>query len=286
METIYDTHAHLNLSAFKQSYKEITESSLQAGMIINNVGTQKDSSKRAVEMAQEFPNNVFAVVGLHPEHTISKEVDEEDSHFISREEKFDVEYYRALASDPKVVGIGECGIDYYRIPEGMTKQDVRAIQEPVFVEQLKLARELDKGLVVHVRSSKDTSDAYEDILEILETQQKSRGLPRFEIHSFTASVEIAQRFVNLGAFLGLNGIITFDKTGVLKEVVTKIPLEKIVLETDAPYLAPVPYRGKQNLPIYLEHIVKHIAEIKGISFAEVALQTTKNAKELFHIHAI
>ncbi len=280
---LYDTHAHLNLSAFNKNYKEITESSLQAGMVLNNVGTQKDTSKLAVEMANEFPENVYAVVGLHPEHTVSKVVDEETSHFISREEIFDVQYYKALAQDSKVVGIGECGLDYFRIPDGMTKAEMRKIQEPAFIAQLHLAKELDKALVVHVRASKDTIDAYEDVLEILEKELSNGGLPRFEIHSYTASWELAQRFIDLGALIGLNGIITFDKTGVLKEVVTNIPIDKLVLETDAPYLAPIPFRGKSNQPLYIEHVARYIAEVKGITIEEVAEQTTLNAKKLFNI---
>lgn len=276
---LYDTHAHLNLRAFNEDYKQITQQSLDAGMILNNVGTQKDTSAKAVAIANEFADRVYAVIGLHPTHTISQEIDEEESHFISREEKFDYEFYKKLAADPKVVGIGECGLDYYRMPEGMSREQVREIQSDAFIQQIKLANELDKALVIHCRASKDSTDAYEDILEIL----RSERLKRFEIHSFTSNWQVAQRFLELGAYIGLNGIITFDKTGVLKEVAANVPLEKIVLETDAPYLAPGPFRGKRCLPEYVKYTAEFIAQVKDMPAELVAGTTMENAKELFKV---
>src|SRR5436305_380836 len=125
----YDTHAHVNFEAFKENYKDLIAQTVAAGVWMNNVGSQKDTSAESVRIAEEFGEGVYAVVGLHPIHTLKNEVDEEESHFKTREEKFDYEYYKALASSSKkVVGIGECGLDYYRIPEGMTKAEVRAIQ--------------------------------------------------------------------------------------------------------------------------------------------------------------
>ncbi len=279
----YDTHAHLNLRAFNEDYKEIAQQALAAGVILNNVGTQKDTSAKALALAEEFPEGVYAVVGLHPTHTISQEIDEEESHFISREEKFDYEYYKNLASNAKVVGIGECGLDYYRLPEAMSKEQVRAIQEPAFRDQIKLAKELGKVLVIHCRASKASTDAYEDILEILRAEKANAQLPRFEIHSFTSTSAVAQQFLELGGYIGLNGIITFDKTGVLKEVVASVPLEKIVLETDAPYLAPGKFRGKRNIPEYVKFVAEYIAQVKGLSTEQVAEQTTANAKALFKV---
>ena len=275
---LYDTHAHVNLAAFKEDYEKIIKEAQQATVIINNVGTQKDTSKKAFDLAKEF-DNVYAVVGLHPVHTISQEVDEEESHFVSREEEFDYAYYKALAEDPKVVGIGECGLDYYRLPEDQSLEEVKAIQKEAFLQQIKLAKELDKALVIHCRTQKGSDDAYEDILEILRLEKPSR----FEIHSFTSNWAIAEKFLELGGYIGLNGIITFDKSGVLKEVVKNCPLERMVLETDAPYLAPAPYRGKRNQPSYVEYVARYIAEVKGLSFEEVCKQTTSNAKALFKV---
>lgn len=278
---LYDTHAHINFAAFKENYKDLIAQTLAKGVWLNNVGTQQDTSAEAVRVAEGFGAGVYAVVGLHPIHTLKNEVDEEESHFKTREEKFDYEYYRKLGlSSPKVVGIGECGLDYYRIPDGMTLEAVRAVQIPAFEAQIKLAKELDKALVIHCRPSKDSTDAYADILRIL----KKEGAPeRFEIHSFTSTWEICRQFLDLGAFAAFNGIITFDKTGILAETVKNCPLDRIVLETDAPYLAPQPYRGKQNLPEYVEHTARKLAELKGLSFEEAAAATTTNARKLFQI---
>lgn len=277
---LYDTHAHVNFAAFRDDYERITRQSLDAGMFLNYVGTQKDTSKEAVELARKFAGSpLYAVVGLHPIHTIARQVDEEESHFMSREETFDYEFYKQLAADPKVVGIGECGLDYFRLPEGMSKEQARLIQSAAFIQQIRLANELDKALVIHCRASKNSNDAYEDILAILEKEKPQR----FEIHSFTSDLGIAKKFLDLGGYIGLNGIITFDKTGILREVAQKVPFEKIVLETDAPYLAPAPYRGKRCLPEYVEYTARFIAEARGITYEQVCEQTTSNARRLFKV---
>jgi TatD DNase family protein len=274
---LYDTHAHVNFAAFKESYKDIIEDTLGQGVWLNNVGTQKDTSAEAVKIANEFSEGVFAVVGLHPIHTLKQNVDEEESHFMTREEKFDYDYYKKLAGDPKVVGIGECGLDYYRIPEGMAITDVKKIQFEVFKQQIKLAKETGKVLVIHCRASKDSTDAYEDIIEILKKDRPER----FEIHSFTSNWAIAKQFLDLGAYIGLNGIITFDKTGTLNEVIKNCPLDRIILETDAPYLAPAPFRGKKNEPAYVKYVCEFIADAKGLDALDVGNKTSHNAKELF-----
>jgi TatD DNase family protein len=276
---LFDTHAHVNFQGFKEDANDVIQRSLDAGVWINNVGTQKDTSKAAVVMAEQYLEGVFATVGLHPIHTYSQHVDEEESKFQTREETFDYEYYKNLAGSPKVIGIGEAGLDYFRMPEGYSIEDLKKLQIPAFEAQLKLANELDKALVIHCRPSVNTQDAYEDLITIL----KATPAKRFEIHSFTSNWEICEKFLELGAFIGMNGIVSFDKTGVLKEVVEKCPLDKIVLETDAPYLAPSPYRGKRNEPLYVQYVAEFIAKIKGISLEEVSTQTTKNAKDLFRV---
>jgi len=277
---LYDTHAHINFAAFKENYKDLIAQTLAQGVWINNVGTQKDTSAEAARISEEFGDGVFAIVGLHPIHTLQQNVDEEESHFKTREEKFDYEYYRKLAENPKVVGIGECGLDYYHVPEGMSIAEVRAIQAPAFKEQIRLAKEADKALAIHCRPSKGSTDAYDDILDILQAD----GAPeRLEIHSFTGSWAVCQRFLELGSFVALNGIITFDKTGVLAEVAENCPLERLIVETDAPYLAPVPFRGKPNMPVYVRHTAEKIAAIKNLKFEEVAEATTANARKLFRV---
>ncbi len=269
---LYDTHAHLNDNAFNEDREHITAEAIAQHVIFNNIGTFKASSKMAVDLADG--ENTFAVVGLHPAVTIFEGA--EDG--APREEVFDHAFYSELAKDSKVVGIGECGLDYYRIPEGMELEEVRKIQHTAFEQQIMLAKELKKTLVIHTRATKDTINAYEDTLELLKKYKPEK----FLVHSFTGDWHLCERFLELGAYIALNGIITFDKTGLLKEVIEKVPLDRLVLETDAPYLAPAPHRGKRNLPQYVEYIAHYIADIRGVSYEEIAETTTKNAKRLFH----
>lgn len=256
---------------------------LTEGVGVVNVGTQLDTSREAVAMLEKYPENVWAVVGLHPEHTYQHMVDEEESHFRSREESFNYEAYKELAKNSRVVGIGECGLDYYRLEGQENIPEIKSRQKDSFEQQIKLAIEMDKALVVHCRPSKGTVDAYEDVLETIQEVRSKNQEVRFEIHCFTGTLEVAQKFVALGGFVGLNGIITFDKTGVSESVVKNIPLEHIILETDCPYLTPAPHRGKRNEPALVKHVAEKIAEWKNISFDEVANQTTTNAKLLFNI---
>ncbi len=323
---LIDTHAHINFKAFEADATEVVQRAFNNGVSLILVGTQIDTSKEAVELAEKFNSpafgtpslakegggGVYAVVGLHPVHTYSQHLDEEETSFQTREEIFDYEAYYKLASHPLVVGIGECGLDYYRIKNDelgiMNVEEIKKKQKLTFIQQIKLAKELDKALVIHCRPSVGTADAYEDILQILDQEFEKFQIPnpkfqmRFEIHSFTGSPEIAMEFVKRGAYVGLNGIITFgdrktknlttssialakegDKTGNMKKVVETVPLERIVLETDSPYLTPVPHRGKRNEPLFVKHVAEKVAEIKGVSLEEVAKTTTQNAKLLFNI---
>jgi TatD DNase family protein len=323
---LIDTHAHVNFKAFAEDADQTIRRALEAGVWVVNVGTQIDTSRQAVELAEKF-EGLYAVVGLHPVHTYSQHLDEEESSFMTREEKFDYNAYFKLANNPKVVGIGECGLDYYRIKnEELGSKNVEAIkqsQKDAFIAQVKLATELNKALVIHCRPSLGSQDAYEDILQILDQEIHPSLSPspnegragerlRFEIHSFTGSPEIVQEFLKRGAYVGLNGIITFgdrknkssstsadlsaaalakaealakagDKTGNMQKVVETVPLDRIVLETDSPYLTPVPHRGKRNEPLYVKHVAERVAELKNINVDEVSSQTTINARKLFNI---
>jgi TatD DNase family protein len=282
---LIDTHAHINLNAFRDDATEAIQRAHEAGVTVVNVGTQIDTSRQAVKLLEQFPEKVYAVVGLHPLHTWKHrhdDFDEQELAFNTREELFDYEAYKQLADNPRVVGIGECGLDYYRLPDVDTAP-IKAKQGAVFIQQIELAQELDKALCIHCRPSNGTNDAYEDVLEIMGQVKQNNPRFRFEVHCYTGDLPTALKFVELGGFIGLNGIITFDKTGRSEEVVKGLPLEAIVLETDAPYLAPVPYRGKRNEPAYVVEVAKKIAEWKGISFGEVTEVTTKNTRQLFNI---
>lgn len=143
--------------------------------------------------------------------------------------------------------------------------------------------ELDKALVIHCRASRGSTDAYDDMLEIISKYKEQNPSLRFEVHSFTGSWSVADKIISLGGYLGLNGIITFDKTGILAEVVQKAPLEHILLETDSPYLAPAPNRGKRNEPAFVVAVAEKIAELKGVSVQQVAETTTTNANKFFRL---
>ena len=278
---LFDTHAHVNFAAFKEDAEATIQRALDKDVRIVLVGTQIDTSAEAVKMAEKFKGGVYAAVGIHPVHTYSQELDEEETHFKSREEKFDYAQYRELASRLKVVGIGECGLDYYRLPENLDQAPIKKLQRDAFIEQIKLAKELNKTLIIHSRSSKGTDDACLDILEILKNQGVE-GL-RMLLHSYTGSPEVARKFVELGAFVSFNGIITFDKTGNQEAVLKVVPDDKIVLETDCPYLTPVPMRGKKNEPAYVEYVAQKVALLKGMDTAELEALTTSNAERLFRV---
>ncbi len=298
---LIDTHAHVNFHAFLDDAKEVLQRALDSGVWVINVGSQIDTSSQCVELANQFPSGVYAVVGLHPEHTHSQVVDEEETHFQTREEVFDYEIYKKLARDPKVVGIGECGLDYYRMPEGVDPKLIKQKQKDAFRAQVKLAKELNKVLVIHSRPEKGNNELFDDLLEILDESKTAEHLLlaegesrpkggegvganlRFEVHSFTGSLEYLQKFLDRGGYVSFNGIITFDKTGNMEKLVRMTPLDKIILETDCPFLTPPPNRGKRNEPSFVRFVAEKVAQIKNLTADEIAEATTQNAKNLFKI---
>jgi TatD DNase family protein len=278
---LIDTHAHVNFKRFEDDAKDTVQRALDNGVWVVNVGTQLDTSKQAMQMANFFNEGVYAVVGLHPEHTHSQIVDEEDVHFRTRDEAFDYEAYKELAQDKKVVGIGECGLDYYRMPEGVDLEPIKEKQKAAFRLQIKLAKELNKALVIHSRPAKGDESLFDDLIKILD-EEGIEGL-RFEVHSFTGSPNALKMFLDRGAYVSFNGIITFDKTGNMEKLVQMTPLNKIILETDSPFLTPVPNRGKRNEPSFIKFTAERVAQIKNISIAEIEKLITANAKKLFLI---
>jgi TatD DNase family protein len=284
---LFDTHCHVHFNAFKADALEVIKDTLEKGVFMNLVGTQKDTSTNGVATAEKY-EGTYASVGLHPVHLISQYVDEEESSFRTREEEFDYEYYKKLAQSPKTIAIGECGLDLYRIPEDMTAETVLQKQIPVFRAQYALAQEMKLPLAIHVR------DAYAEMIEVLkiELNERSQSQVRGVIHCYISNWKNAEEFLKLGLYLGFTGIITFppkksDPQAQLDlwEAVRNCPLDRIVLETDSPYLAPGKYRGKRAEPWMVGEVARKIAEIKGITFEEVANQTTLNAQKLFNIYS-
>lgn len=272
-----DTHAHAHFNAYRTDMDEVIKRSLEKNTIINLVGTQSDTSKNAVAVAQKY-NGVYASVGLHPEHLFSKHVDEEETSFQSREENFDYECYKQLAQNPKVIGIGECGLDLYRIPEGMTADGMIPRQREIFLQHIKLAKELNLPMVIHCR------EAHQYLLEILRSTVSLRAT----IHCYTSNWQNAEQYLAMGFYIGFTGVITFppykknpQAQADLLEVVRRMPLDRILLETDCPYLSPIPYRGQRGEPWMIEATAGKIAELRGLTLEKVLTATTENAFRLF-----
>ncbi len=247
---LIDTHAHVNFNAFKGDSAEVIKRSLENNVWLINVGSQYSTSKRAVEMAEKYPQGVWAAVGLHPIH--------------AREEEFDYTKYQELAKSQKVVAIGEIGLDYKS-----EYVSFKGKQKEVFLKQLDLTKALDLPVIIHCRM------AHDDLIEILDS--KLKGV----IHCFTGDWYQAEKYLNMGFYLGFNGII-FKLN--LDEVIEKTPFDKILVETDCPYLTPAPMEGR-NEPLYVKYVAEKIAKIKGLSYEEIAKITTANAQKLFKIQA-
>lgn len=251
---IFDTHTHLNVENFKDTIEEELTLAREMGVVYHNVvGFDRPTIERALELANQHPE-IYLTLGWHPTEAGSYD-DQVES------------YLREVLQHPKVIALGEIGLDYYWM------EDPKEVQIEVFKRQMALAKELDLPFVVHTR------DALEDTYEVI----KEAGVgPRGGImHSFSGSMDAAERFIELGMTISFSGVVTFKKATDIQEAAQRLPLEKILVETDAPYLAPVPKRGKENKTAYTRYVVEKIAELRGLTVEEVAAATTENAKRLF-----
>lgn len=252
---IFDSHAHYDSSKFNEDREELLSSMQENGIgTIVNCGASLKSVTAVVELAEKYPF-IYAAVGLHPDEV--GDLNEERFAFL-----------REQCKKEKVVAVGEIGLDYYWDNES------HETQKEWFVRQLKLARELDLPVIIHSR------DAAEDTLKIM--KEYGQGL-RGVIHCFSYSKELAEEYVKMGFYIGIGGVVTFKNGKKLKEIAAAIPLDRILLETDCPYLAPEPHRGKRNSSLYIPYIAEEIANLKGITYDEVVAQTEENAVRLFGI---
>lgn len=253
----FDTHAHLNADQYQEDLQEVIDRALAEGISrIVVVGFDRPTIKKAMELAEQF-EFIYASVGWHPVDAI----DMKDEDLVWIEE---------LAGHPKVVALGEMGLDYY------WDKSPKDIQKQVFRRQIQLAKKVKLPIIIHNR------DATADIVEILREEGANEvgGI----MHCFSGSPEIAKECVEMNFYISLGGPVTFKNARKPKEVAAAIPLDKLLIETDCPYLAPHPYRGKRNEPSYVKLVAEQIAEIKQISIEEVASVTTENAKKLFGIN--
>lgn len=265
---LIDSHCHLNFQAYSEDLEEVIQRCNQADMKLINVGAAFSTSQKAVELSRN--NNFYASIGLHPIHVY--------------DEEFKVEDYQGLIdSNNKIVAMGETGFDYYHTDQQFAKgassvAEIRTKQKEVFLQHIELAKKNNLALIVHGRNG-EQDNAYEDIYNTL----KESGFNKGVVHCFGGNLAEAKKFVELGFYLGFTGILTFDKTKVVEEIAKWIPWERILIETDAPYLTPVPMRGKRNEPSYVKYVADKLAEVKGKSVEEVIEITGNNAIKLFNL---
>ena len=253
---LFDTHVHLNAEQFNEDLQEVIDRAIAEGvtnMVV--VGFDEITIKKAIELAENH-DFLYASVGWHPVDA----VDMTQEH---------LDWLKELASHPKVVALGEMGLDYY------WDKSPKDIQKEVFRKQIRLAKEVNLPIIIHNR------DATADIVEIL--KEENAGEVGGIMHCFSGSVETALECVEMNFYISLGGPVTFKNAKKPKEVAEAIPLDRLLVETDCPYLTPHPYRGKRNEPAYVKLVAQQIAELKGLTFEEVADETAKNTKKLFGI---
>jgi TatD DNase family protein len=260
MATFFDTHAHLDYPDYAPDLAEVITRAQEAGISkIISIGTSLESSGRAIQLAEKFPN-VFAAVGWHP--TESKPSPDDLRPAL-----------RELARHPKVVAIGETGLDYHRLPEGEPAiARYKQRQAEIFHQQLEVAVEFGLNCIIHQR------DAFDDTLAQLKPfSSKLRGV----FHCFGENIERMKRVLEIGSLVSFTGIVTFKNGQNVRDTVAATPLDKFMLETDCPYLAPVPYRGKRCEPAYVKEISETVAQVKMCSLEELSAATCKTAVEFF-----
>ncbi|WP_313346094.1 TatD family hydrolase [Sedimentibacter sp.] len=253
---LIDSHAHLDDGRFDNDRTEIINKLKDNGIeLFLNPGADLETSKKAVKLADEY-SFIYAAVGCHPH----------DSKYMNDDT---MNVFRELSKNENVIGIGEIGLDYYY------DNSDRETQKIWFREQIRLANELDMPYIVHDR------DAHEDLFKIMKEEAKSnmRGV----LHCYSGSVEMAKEFIKLGFYISLAGPVTFKKAKTPKMVAKEIPLDKLLIETDSPYLTPEPYRGKRNEPKFVRHVAEEIANIRNVSLDVIIESTNQNFKRLFRL---
>lgn len=250
---IWDTHAHLDDSRYTEDFQDVVKRMKSAGISrVTNVGYDLPSSERSVKLAQAN-DFIYAAIGIHP-HDAAGVTGETWAKLLE------------LAKQPGVVAWGEIGLDYYR------DLSPRSIQKEIFVEQIKLANSVGLPIIIHNR------DAHHDVLEIVKNNPPEYG---GIFHCYSGSWEMAKVLLKLGFYLSFAGPVTYKNARHTVEVASLVPLDRFLVETDSPYLTPEPHRGKRNEPAYVQHVVEKIADIKNLSFEQVALQSMNNAKTIF-----
>ena len=253
---IFETHSHYDDSAFDDDREELLSSLKSAGVgIVVNSGASLDGCRRTIELTEKYPF-IYGTLGVHPDEV--GELNEETFFWLKEQ-----------LMRPKIVAVGEIGLDYYWDKES------HELQKEWFKKQMELAKEVDLPVIVHSR------EAAQDTFDLIKSEHA--GTTGGVIHCFSGSKEMAKEYIKMGYYIGVGGVVTFKNARVLKEVVESIPLERILTETDCPYLAPVPFRGKRNCSAYISYVLDMIAELKGISREEAEQVTYENARNMYRI---
>ncbi|MGO9313832.1 MAG: TatD family hydrolase [Syntrophobacteraceae bacterium] len=251
---LIDTHAHLDFPEFADSIPAVIQRALRAGVsTIVTIGIDIETSRKAVEIAGSY-DRIYASAGIHPHASFSP-----DARALQELEK--------IAANPRVVAIGEIGLDYFR------NRQPHPIQIECMKRQIETAVKTAKPVIFHIR------DAWEDFFRIV--PEFAHALPPSVMHCFSGDWKVARKCLDLGFYLSIPGVVTFPKAEFLQDVVKRAPLDRLLVETDSPYLAPVPYRGKTNEPAFVLHTARKVAECRKEVFEKVAAQTTQNARAVF-----
>jgi len=272
----FDSHTHLNLAAFDSDRDTIIKKYLKEGIFMINVGTCFETSQKTIAIAQNY-SNCWASVGLHPAHTFPAPLNQLDQNEINNfvVEEFDQKFEELIKTSSRIVAIGECGLDYSYLKDLKPEEQEKAkeLQKKEFIKQIKAAQKYNLPLILHLR------DLYQDALKILK-ENNYQGKAVF--HFFTGSLKDLKLILqNPNYLIGFSGVITYGNK--LDEVIRDVPLERFLIETDAPYVAPMPYRGKRNEPGYVVEVAKKIAAIKNLPLKEVEKITFENTEKLFRI---
>lgn len=256
---LIDAHTHVQLKQFNPDRDEVIKRALANDTWMVNVGTTRKDSQAAVDLCDAYAEGVFAAIGQHPDER----------------EMFDYDWYAKTGKHAKVVAIGECGLDYYRV-EPHLFNDERERQIELFLQHIELAKELEKPLMIHCR------EAFSDVKSVIKKQIADMPLEVPGIlHFFTGTKEDAKAFLDFGFMFTFGGLITFNRE--FDEILRYIPKERILLETDAPFVPPDPYRGKRNEPSYIIEVAKALAEVRNAPLEEVCRHTAQNAKSVFRV---
>lgn len=284
---LIDSHCHVNFKEFEGEIDEVIKRALDNNTWLINVGSNYLTSQKSIEIAERYKEGVYATVGIHPIHLVKDIIetavfDNKEYSFKTKKEEFNYAKYKSLAmSSKKVVGIGEVGLDFFRLEdEKHSIEKIKKDQSQIMTECVRLAKELNLPLVLHARG--ETNNPYEVgdlMIYILKSENAGPGV----MHCFAGNLEQAKKFLDLGFYIGFTGIVTFKNAKEVQEAAKYVPIDRLLIETDSPFLAPEPFRGKRNEPLYVKYVAEKIAALKSLSYDQVTEQTFLNAKQLFKI---